>query len=142
MYSGLIEAKQPIRGMIMKVRLLNPSIYTVAPGFDIPEWHKLAQQESYPVVVDIISIEHEPEVIQDVFKNRALVGASELDRVFNCGGGYTRSKDTELGWWNNPPGYDNDHTPKISWEPATPFDYWNKLKSSRDVGDVVGSGYL
>ena len=126
----------------MKVRLLNPSIYSLKPGQKLEHWGKVEDPESYPVVVEAIDITNEPEIIQDVFKDRVLVGASELDRVFNMVGGYKRSSDTQLGWWNNQNNSDRPHIPTHSWEPVGPFDFWNKLKASREVGETVGKGYL
>lgn len=126
----------------MKVRLLNPSIYALKPGREPGYCDKVSDPASYPVVVEVIDITNEPKVIQDVFKDRILVGASELDRVFNMGGGYKRRSDTQLGWWNNQNNSDRPHIPTHSWEPVGPFDFWNKLKASREVGETVGKGYL
>ncbi|MES1707703.1 hypothetical protein [Escherichia coli] len=126
----------------MKVRLLNPSIYALKPGHKHEGWSKVGDPANYPVVVEADDISHEPKIIQDTFKDRVLVGASELDRVFNMGGGYKRSSDTQLGWWNNLNKSNRPHIPSNSWEPVGPFDYWNKLKASREVGETVGKGYL
>lgn len=126
----------------MKVRLLNPSIYSLKPNQKLSDWSKVDDPESYPVVVETDDISHEPKIIQDAFKDRVLVGASELDRVFNMGGGYKRRSDTQLCWWNNQNNSGRPHIPSNSWEPVGPFDFWNKLKASREVGETVGKGYL
>lgn len=126
----------------MKVRLLNPSIYTLKPSQNPEDWGKISNPASYPVVVEIVDISNEPEVIKDAFKDRVLVGAGELDRVFGMGGGYKLKSDTQLGWWNNQYDEIQPHIPSHSWEPVGPFDYWNKLKESREVGETVGKGYL
>ncbi|UGO53160.1 hypothetical protein HAZELMIKA_70 [Klebsiella phage vB_KaeD_HazelMika] len=117
------------------VRLLNPSIYA---SRDPKVFRKgdLDDQSVYPVVVEA-----------DVFKAEsfsfAAVSAKELDRVFpimSCNGEqYERSGS--LHFWNDPETV-GENIQRVSWEPVTPFDYWNKLKSSRPVGDVVPQGYL
>ena len=128
----------------MKVRLLNPSIYAIKPNQKLSNWGcgKLGDQSNYPVVVWVDDITHEPKIIQDAFKDRVLVGAVELDRVFNLGGGYKRSSDTQLGWWNNLDNSSRPHIQSNSWEPVGPFDFWNTLKATREVGETVGKGYL
>lgn len=121
----------------MRIRLLNPSIYSnmdISPNVKDP----MHMQESYPVIVEATTADsfgHE-------FEGRMNVTFEELDRVFPYG--FKRNKHNPgkgLGWWNNPVKRSAD-TPEVSWEPVTPFDYWNKLKSSRPVGDVVPAGYL
>lgn len=126
----------------MRVRLLNPSIYSLEPGRKPHELEVVSNPDNYPVVVEIKDISNEPKIIQDVFKDRVVVGATELDRVFNTGGGYKRNSDTELGWWNGIVRESEPHIPANSWEPVGPFDFWNKLKASREVGETVGKGYL
>ncbi|MEG0209074.1 MULTISPECIES: hypothetical protein [Gammaproteobacteria] len=121
-----------------RVRLLNPSIYSKPEGYQFHPCEKISNPASYPVVVDVIDISHKHQVIQEAYIDRALVGVKELDRVFNMGNGYRRSSDTKLGWWNNL----EDRGNEVSWEPVSPFDYWNKLKATRGVGETVGKGYL
>lgn len=122
---------------LQRIRLLNPSIYT---------WMELSQfnedpmhiQENYPVVVEA----SEEDNYGHKFENRMHVTYKELDRVFPYS--FEREKHEPgkgIGWWNHPLKREAS-TPEISWEPVTPFDYWNKLKSSRPVGDVVPAGYL
>lgn len=129
----------------MKVRLLNPGIYSD------PEYFKLHPKEtsphdpgSYPIVVEGFIVEptefEKKYGIESTF-NSIKVGGDELDRVFksyfsdgrpmnSCYG-----SEAVLGWWNH------EGEPK-AWEPVGPFDYWNKLKASREVGETVGKGYL
>lgn len=118
----------------MKVRLLNPSIYRKNGG----ERDPMFNSETYPVIVE--------GSIKDSYgmtsTGRINVTAQELDRAMPYPDNFKRASCIkELGWWNNPvrtePG-----APEISWELVSPFDYWNKLKSSRPVGDVVPAGYL
>lgn len=120
----------------MKVRLLNPSIYAVL------DYAKLHEKEtcppdpgSYPVVVEGFCDGTE-------FNNILIkVGGDELDRVFKSYFRDGRPMNSRygsaavLGWWNE------EGKPK-SWEIVGPFEYWNKLKSSREVGETVGKGYL
>lgn len=129
----------------MKVRLLNPSIYAD------PEYSKLHPKEtsprdpgSYPIVVegffDACDLEFKEKYGFEI--ESVKVFADELNRVFKSyhfdgspmiDSGYSR--DAALGWWNH------EGKPK-AWEPVGPFDFWNKLKESREVGETVGKGYL
>lgn len=129
----------------MKVRLLNPSIYAD------PEYFKLHPKEtsprdtgSYPIVVE--GFIDEPMGFEKKYgiesqANSIKVGGDELDRVFKSYFSDGRPMNSiygsaaVLGWWNH------EGEPK-SWEPVGPFDYWNKLKASREVGETVGNGYL
>lgn len=118
----------------MKVRLLNPSIYA-----DL-DYTKLHEKEtnprypgSYPIVVD--------GFFDGLDGSSIKVGGDELDRVFKSYFNDGRPMNSQygsaavLGWWNKP------GKPE-SWELVSPFDYWNKLKASREVGETVGEGYL
>lgn len=120
----------------MKIRLLNSSIYG---GQSSSAYDPSEHQENYPVVV-------EAEMREESYlkaHNLPRVSYSEMDRVFpivfSWGEPYSRENamghNEGLTWW---PGKDESK----SWEPVTPFDYWNKLKSSRPVGEVVPKGYL
>lgn len=121
----------------MRIRLLNPSIFgDEQQGGTYDPMHDL---NSYPVVVNA-------EYREDYYlSDRKLpkVTYSELDRVFpvvfSWGEEYSREKSVSvcdgLTWWPR-----EDGSP--SFEEVSPFDYWNKLKSSRTVGDVVPAGYL
>lgn len=125
----------------MKVRLLNPSIYAD------PEYFKLHPKEtspsdpgSYPIVVEGFIVE--PTEFENESPNNSIkVGGDELDRVFKSYFSDGRPMNSiygsaaVLGWWNH------EGEPK-SWEPVGPFDFWNKLKASREVGETVGKGYL
>lgn len=118
----------------MKVRLLNPSIYRKTGG----ERDPMFEQATYPIVVDG-SLEDSKGM---TLTGRINVTAEELDRAMPYPGDFKRASCIkELGWWNNPVSVEPG-TPEISWELVSPFDYWNKLKSSRQVGDVVPAGYL
>ncbi|UGV21820.1 hypothetical protein [Phage vB_EcoM-p111] len=129
----------------MKVRLLNPNIYAD------PNYRKLHPKEtspsdpgSYPIVVEgFITDQTEYEKkygIESTF-NSIKVGGDELDRVFKSYFIDGRPMNSiygsaaVLGWWNEP------GEPK-AWEPVGPFDFWNKLKASREIGETVGKGYL
>lgn len=124
----------------MRVRLLNKSIYR----YQVDKINPMLNDASYPVIVSA-------EIRKD-FKNAVNVHYSELDRVFpilfpGSGKQYKRDNPTlntsgsdGLSWWNEPIG--NAVLEEKSWEPVSPFEYWNKLKSSREVGDVVPAGYL
>lgn len=124
----------------MKVRLLNPSIYADLSHTKLHEKDTCPRDPcSYPVVVD--------GFFDDVFdgsefeRKSIKVCGDELDRVFKSH--FSSGKPMNscygsaavLGWWNE------EGKPK-SWEPVGPFDYWNKLKASREVGETVGKGYL
>ncbi len=127
----------------MKVRLLNPSIYAD------PSYRKIHPKEtnprdpgSYPIVVE--GFFDECSLIMKKYgseMNSIKVGGDELDRVFKSYFSDGRPMDScygsaeVLGWWNEP------GKPK-AWEPVGPFDFWNKLKASREVGETVGKGYL
>ena len=129
----------------MKVRLLNPSIYAD------PEYFKLHPKEtsprdpgSYPIVVEgfiVEPTEFEKKYGIESPNNSIKVGGDELDRVFKSYFSDGRPMNSiygsaaVLGWWNH------EGEPK-SWEPVGPFDFWNKLKASREVGETVGKGYL
>lgn len=125
----------------MKVRLLNPNIYADNDYKKIhPKDTSPRDPDSYPVVVD--------GFFNDLFngtnfeRKSIKVGGDELNRVFKRhfrDGSLMESalfeSDASLGWWND------EGNPK-AWEPVGPFDFWNKLKSSREVGENVGKGYL
>lgn len=127
----------------MKVRLLNPSIYAD------PRYRKIHPKEtnpsdpgSYPIVVE--GFFDECSLIMKKYgskMNSIKVGGDELDRVFKSYFSDGRPMDScygsaaVLGWWNH------EGEPK-AWEPVGPFDFWNKLKASREVGETVGKGYL
>lgn len=124
----------------MKVRLLNPNIYADTDYKKIhPKDTSPRDPDSYPVVVECFFNDLFDGTI---FERKSIkVGRDELDRVFKShfrdgrlmGSGF--GSDSVLGWWND------EGKPK-SWEPVGPFDFWNKLKSSRKVGENVGKGYL
>lgn len=129
----------------MKVRLLNPSIYSDPEYFKLhPKETSPRDPDSYPIVVEgFITDQTEYEKkygIESTF-NSIKVGGDELDRVFKSYFSDGRPMNSiygsaaVLGWWNH------EGEPK-SWEPVGPFDYWNKLKASREVGETVGKGYL
>ena len=127
----------------MKVRLLNPSIYAD------PNYRKLHEKDtsprdpgSYPIVVDGFFDKCDLMMKECGVEVKSIkVGGDELDRVFKdhysdgkpMGTAY--GSDCVLGWWNE------EGEPK-AWEPVGPFDFWNKLKASREVGETVGKGYL
>ena len=128
----------------MRVRLLNPSIYAD------PNYRKLHEKDtsprdpgSYPIVVEGFIVE--PTEFEKKYgiesPNTIMVGGDELDRVFKSYFSDGRPMNSiygsaaVLGWWNH------EGEPK-SWEPVGPFDFWNKLKASREVGETVGKGYL
>lgn len=125
----------------MKVRLLNPNIYADTDYKKIhPKDTSPRDPDSYPVVVD--------GFFNDLFdgtkfeRKSIKVGGDELNRVFKSHFRDGRLMESglfesaaNLGWWND------EGKPK-SWEPVGPFDFWNKLKSSREVGENVGKGYL
>lgn len=120
----------------MRIRLLNPSIYGTEQSGTYDPMH---DPKRYPVVVEAAKREAP-------FDGAAKVPYTELDRVFpivfSWGEHFRRASqggETGLSWWNDPAG---SEAPKVSWEEVSPFDYWNKLKSSRAVGDVVQAGYL
>ncbi|UOX38512.1 hypothetical protein [Escherichia phage P818] len=129
----------------MKVRLLNPNIY------DYPNYRKLHPKEtspsdpgSYPIVVEgfiVDQTEFEKKYGIESPANSIMVGSDELNRVFKSYFSDGRPMDpcygsaAVLGWWNEP------GKPK-AWEPVGPFDFWNKLKASREIGETVGKGYL
>lgn len=122
---------------LQRIRLLNPSIYT---GMELGHFNAdpMHRQENYPVVVEA----SEEDNFGHKFTDRMHVTYKELDRVFP----YSFERDKcepgkGIGWWNHPLKREAS-TPEISWEPVTPFDYWNKLKASRPVGDLVPAGYL
>lgn len=124
----------------MKVRLLNPNIYADTDYKKIhPKDTSPRDPDSYPVVVEGFFNDLFDGTI---FERKSIkVGGDELDRVFKShfrdgrlmDSGF--GSDSVLGWWND------EGKPK-SWEPVGPFDFWNKLKSSREVGENVGKGYL
>lgn len=125
----------------MKVRLLNPNIYADMKYKKIhPKDTSPRDPDSYPVVVDGF---FDNLFDGTNFERKSIkVGGDELDRVFKShfidgrqimNSGY--GSHNSLGWWND------EGKPK-SWEPVGPFDFWNKLKSSREVGENVGKGYL
>lgn len=121
----------------MRVRLLNPSIYADLSYTKLHEKDRSPRDPSlYPIVVEGFFDGTK------YYENGAIkVGGDELNRVFKSyfsdgrpmNSGYG-SADV-LGWWNE------EGKPK-SWEPVGKFDFWNKLKSSREVGETVGKGYL
>ena len=127
----------------MKVRLLNPSIYAD------PNYRKLHEKDtsqrdpgSYPIVVDGFFDECDLMMKKFGVEVKSIkVGGGELDRVFNDHYSDGKPMGTAygsacvLGWWNH------EGEPK-SWEPVGPFDFWNKLKASREIGETVGKGYL
>lgn len=127
----------------MKVRLLNPNIYADS------NYRKLHEKEtsprdpgSYPIVVEGFFDElAEFERKLGIEPRSIKVGGDELDRVFKSyyrDGSQMASRYGSagvLGWWNK------EGEPK-AWEPVGPFDFWNKLKASREVGEAVGKGYL
>lgn len=126
----------------MKVRLLNPNIYADTKYKKIhPKDTSPRDPDSYPVVVDGFFDDLFDAATN--FKHKTIkVGGDELDRVFKShfsdgrkitGSGY--GSDAFLRWWNEP------GEPK-AWELVGPFDFWNKLKSSREVGENVWKGYL
>lgn len=128
----------------MKVRLLNPSIYADLEYFKLhPKETSPRDPGSYPIVVegffDECSLIMKKKYGSEM--KSIKVGGDELDRVFKSYFSDGRpmnsiyGSDAVLGWWNA------EGKPK-SWEPVGPFDYWNKLKSSREVGETVGKGYL
>lgn len=121
----------------MRVRLLNPSIYcSDNMGMSFVTKGNIEDDSMYPVAVNA--------EIDEYSDNRAVVSSEELDRVFPifvCGKEHKRDESCNLGWWNNPP-RGGEGVKKISWEPVTPFDYWNQLKASREVDETVGKGYL
>lgn len=127
----------------MKVRLLNPSIYADPEYFKPhPKETSPRDPDSYPVVVDGFFGElAELERRCGIEPRSIKVGGDELDRVFKSYFSDGRPMDScygsaaVLGWWNEP------GKPK-AWEPVGPFDFWNKLKASREVGETVGKGYL
>lgn len=127
----------------MKVRLLNPSIYADPEYFKLhPKETGPSDPDSYPVVVDGFFGElAELERKCGIEPRSIKVGGDELDRVFKSYYSDGRPMDScygsaaVLGWWNEP------GKPK-AWEPVGPFDFWNKLKASREVGETVGKGYL
>lgn len=119
-----------------RIRLLNPSIYgDEQKGGAYDPMHDL---KSYPVVV-------EAEYREESYLEAGLlrVSYSELDRVFpiifSWGEQHKRTEQAGLTngltWWRR-----EDGSP--SCEVVSPFDYWNKLKSSREVGSLVPEGYL
>ena len=121
----------------MRIRLLNPSIFGKEQSNGA--YDPMHDEKSYLIIVNA---EYREEAH---FKARNLprVSYSELDRVFpivfSWGERYSREKvmghNEGLTWW---PGEDGSP----SFEEVSPFDYWNKLKSSRPVGDLVPQGYL
>lgn len=120
----------------MRVRLLNKSIYRHVADVENP----MLNDANYPIVVNA--------EIRKSFSNAVHVSYAELDRVFPIimRGGRQYKRDNQAGvdglsWWNDPVGLSCGVEEK-SWEPVSPFEYWNKLKSSRAVGDVVPAGYL
>jgi hypothetical protein len=121
----------------MRVRLLNASIYTNQGA----EHDPMHDPKSYPVIVNAEQREYP-------FEDAVKVPYSELDRVFPIvfpwGDVFKRSKGSSssegLSWWNDPCGAKD--APQVSYEIVSPLDYWNKLKGSRPVGDVVPAGYL
>lgn len=120
----------------MRIRLLSPSIYfqpQTSGAYD-----PMSDMGSYPVIVN--AEYHTESYLMD--KKLPMLTFEELDRVFpvkfSWGETYKRARNglgDGLTWWHN-----EDGTP--SFEEVSPFDYWNKLKSSRPVGDVVPRGYL
>ena len=62
----------------MKVRLLNPSIYSLEPGRKPHEIEVVSNPDNYPVVVEVKDISNEPKIIQDVFKDRVISAAWPL----------------------------------------------------------------
>lgn len=129
----------------MKVRLLNPSIYADPEYFKLhPKDTSPRDPSSYPIVVE--GFLDEPTELEKKYgiefsTNSIKVGGDELDRVFKSYFSDGRQMDScygsaaVLGWWNE------EGKPK-AWEPVGPFDFWNKLKASREVGETVGKGYL
>ena len=120
----------------MKVRLLNPSIYASH------EYYKLHEKETCPTDPDSYPIVVEGFFDGTEFEDSSIkVGGDELDRVFKSYFSDGRPMNScygsaaVLGWWNE------EGKPK-SWEPVGQFDFWNKLKASREVGETVGKGYL
>ena len=129
----------------MKVRLLNPSIYADPKYFKLhPKETSPRDPGSYPIVVEgfiVEQTEFEKKYGIESPANSIKVCGDELDRVFKRYFSDGRPMNSRygsaavLGWWNEP------GKPK-SWEPVGPFDFWNKLKESREIGETVGSGYL
>lgn len=127
----------------MKVRLLNPSIYSDPEYFKLhPKGTSPRDPDSYPVVVDGFFGElAELERKLGIEPRSIKVGGDELDRVFKSyfsdgrPMGSCYGSAAVLGWWNEP------GEPK-AWELVGTFDFWNKLKASREIGETVGEGYL
>lgn len=121
----------------MRIRLLNPSIYGTEQNGTYDPMH---DPKRYPVIVYATKRGYP-------FDGSVEVPYTELDRVFpvvfSWGEKFSRVRSglqKGISWWNDPAG--DTRAPKVSWEEVSPFDYWNKLKSSRAVGDVVPAGYL
>lgn len=93
------------------VRLLGPSIYSNATIKLLP----------YPILVEA--------ELCSVLTDYATVTESAVRKMLGFG-----SWETGLIWFN-PWGFDGDNREK-SWEEVdvNPFEKWNLLKSSRDVG--------
>lgn len=121
-----------------RYRLLNPSIYASPVGeFDENGmrsdgfYNPFDDMSRYPVVVDAEQVTYLPDYIR--------VSGSELDRAFPYKSGNGRGEFFNLAWTNKPM---IESRFEKSWEEVTPFDYWNKLKESREVGSRVPRGYL
>lgn len=120
----------------MRIRLLNTSVFGCEqPGGPYDPMH---DPSAYPVIVNA-----EPRDESGLLRGLIRVPYSELDRVFpvffSWGEKHSREKsighNEGLTWW---PCHDGSQ----SFEVVSPLDYWNKLKSSRPVGDLVPAGYL
>ena len=125
--------------MTTRIRLLNPSIYSgiINTSSNDP----MLEVSSYPVVVSA------EERDQAFYPGSVNVPFSELNRVFPIvfpwGEKYERKSSfgsDGLTWWNYPIG--DPLAQQKSWEEVGPFDFWNELKRSREVGEKPRQGYL
>lgn len=95
------------------VRLLGPSVYE----------SKSIKNAKYPVMVEA--------ELCSVITEHAEISGSVIDKIAPIGGDGSRAYS--LTWFN--PWSESDDCEK-SWEEVevNPFEQWNSLKSSRDVG--------
>lgn len=96
------------------IRLLGPSCYTTDDIVNV----------NYPIIVEA--------ELCNILTNHAEISSSVVDQ-------FTKSRFARLfslTWFNPMDGYSYDPPREKCWElyEPSPFDAWNKLKESREVG--------